>query len=203
VTGRLPSVRPGAMEGPDEVDLHLDPQAVAACRQGMINVVDAPAGTGKMAHMSNMLIAGKTGTAQAAPFKVLQLDESGKAKVDEDGKRLYTTFEPSTPDHPNTGLPWYRGTGTKDNYKLDHAWMIGFAPADNPKIAFAVLVEYGGSGGGAAADVVKYSLDACIAHGYLQPRTNLPKPLEEEPEPQAIAAPAPGSELLSGVQPDR
>ena len=195
-TGKLPPLRAGAMDGEDSVDLHLDPQALAACRQGMINVVDARAGTGKMAHMSNMLIAGKTGTAQAAPFKVLQFDDTGKPKLDE-GRKVYTTFEPSTPDNPNAEHPWYRGTGTKDNYKLDHAWMIGFAPADHPKIAFAVLVEYGGSGGGAAADVVKYSLDACIAHGYLQPQANLPKPQEEQPQTQASATPAPGSELLS------
>jgi penicillin-binding protein 2 len=35
----------------------------------------------------------------------------------------------------------------------DHAWFIAYAPADNPKIAVAVLVEHGGHGGGAAAPV--------------------------------------------------
>lgn len=207
-TGKLPPVRPRALDGPDVVDLHLDPQGVAAARQGMINVVDAPAGTGKMAHMSNMLIAGKTGTAQAAPFRVVQHDEQGQPMRDEKGHYVHKMFQPSTPDNPNAELPWYRGTGTKDNYKLDHAWMIGFAPADHPKIAFAVLVEYGGSGGGAAADVVKFSLDDCIAHGYLQPQINKPKPQEEQSQ-QASAAPAPqatlpaGSELLTDMQGQR
>jgi penicillin-binding protein 2 len=198
-TGKYPPVRAGTMDGPDVVDLHLDPQAVAGCKLGMINVVDGPAGTGTMAHMDNMLIAGKTGTAQAAPFKVLQKDDNGKPKIDAEGKHVYTTFEPSTPEHPNTELPWYRCTLTKDGYKLDHAWMIGFAPADHPRVAIAVLVEYGGSGGGAAADVVRFSLDACIAHGYLQPQTNVPKPPEEQPQPQAAATPAPGSELLTDL----
>ncbi|MBN1592188.1 MAG: penicillin-binding protein 2 [Candidatus Coatesbacteria bacterium] len=32
-----------------------------------------------------------------------------------------------------------------------HSWFVGFAPADDPEIAFAVLVEHGGSGGHAAA----------------------------------------------------
>ena len=35
----------------------------------------------------------------------------------------------------------------------DHAWFMGFAPFDDPRIAFAVLVEHGGHGGSAAAPV--------------------------------------------------
>jgi penicillin-binding protein 2 len=36
---------------------------------------------------------------------------------------------------------------------LPHGWFVGFAPKDNPRIAIAVLVEHGGSGGEAAAPV--------------------------------------------------
>ena len=36
-----------------------------------------------------------------------------------------------------------------------HGWFIAFAPADHPRIALAVLVEHGGSGGGAAAPVAR------------------------------------------------
>jgi penicillin-binding protein 2 len=35
-----------------------------------------------------------------------------------------------------------------------HGWFVGFAPADNPRVAFAVLVEHGRSGGEAAAPLV-------------------------------------------------
>ncbi len=42
----------------------------------------------------------------------------------------------------------------------DHAWFIGYAPADNPKIAVAVLVEHGGHGGSAAAPVAKKVIEA-------------------------------------------
>jgi len=41
-----------------------------------------------------------------------------------------------------------------------HAWMTGFFPYDHPKIAFAVLVEHGGSGGIAGARVVKGMIEA-------------------------------------------
>ncbi len=48
-------------------------------------------------------------------------------------------------------------TGTAQNEKsvqgegFDHAWFIGFAPADDPQIAVAVILEYQGKGGGQAA----------------------------------------------------
>ena len=44
-------------------------------------------------------------------------------------------------------------TGTAQNGnadKMSHSWFIGFAPANNPKIAFAVLIENGGYGAKAA-----------------------------------------------------
>lgn len=42
----------------------------------------------------------------------------------------------------------------------DHAWFMGFAPSDDPEIAFAVLVEHGGHGGSAAAPVAASVLRA-------------------------------------------
>ncbi len=45
-----------------------------------------------------------------------------------------------------------RRLGVKEQ---DHAWFVSYAPADNPKIAVAVLVEHGGHGGGAAAPVAR------------------------------------------------
>ncbi|WP_227978142.1 penicillin-binding protein 2 [Arenimonas daejeonensis] len=48
-------------------------------------------------------------------------------------------------------------------FHLRHqAWFIAYAPADNPTIAVAVLVEHGGSGSGAAAPVARRILDAWL-----------------------------------------
>jgi penicillin-binding protein 2 len=45
-------------------------------------------------------------------------------------------------------------TGTAQNpHGKDHAWFVGWAPYDNPKIAICVLVENAGFGGAAAAPV--------------------------------------------------
>jgi penicillin-binding protein 2 len=37
----------------------------------------------------------------------------------------------------------------------DHAWFVAFAPADDPQICVAAMVEHGGHGGSAAAPIVK------------------------------------------------
>jgi penicillin-binding protein 2 len=44
-------------------------------------------------------------------------------------------------------------TGTLDAFgkELNHAWFVGFAPADDPKIVVAVMIEFGGHGTRAAA----------------------------------------------------
>jgi penicillin-binding protein 2 len=45
-------------------------------------------------------------------------------------------------------------TGTAQNpHGADHAWYIGFAPFDHPKIAIAVLLENAGMGGVKAAPI--------------------------------------------------
>lgn len=45
-------------------------------------------------------------------------------------------------------------TGTAETPDgASHAWFVGFAPVENPKIAFAVFLEHGGGGGYAAAPI--------------------------------------------------
>lgn len=47
-------------------------------------------------------------------------------------------------------------TGTAQNpHGKDHAWFIGFAPYENPEIAFAIIVENAGTGGSIAAPIAK------------------------------------------------
>ncbi len=46
----------------------------------------------------------------------------------------------------------------------DHAWFVAFAPADNPTIALAVVVEHGGSGGSVAAPIAKRVLEKFFEH---------------------------------------
>ena len=59
------------------------------------------------------------------------------------------------------------------------AWFIGYAPADNPTIAVAVMVEHGGFGASTAGPIVRKIMDAWLLG-------TMP-----EPPPNAIPTPAP------------
>lgn len=61
-----------------------------------------------------------------------------------------------------------------DRFK-DHAWFVAFAPADNPTIALAAIVENSGHGGRFAAPVAKTVLEA-----YFRKLGMIP--IEEDPE---------------------
>ncbi|UCO98942.1 penicillin-binding protein 2 [Metapseudomonas lalkuanensis] len=64
----------------------------------------------------------------------------------------------------------------------DHALFVAFAPAEDPKIAVAVMVENGESGSGVAAPVVKQVMDAWLLgeDGQLKPEFRPPQPLAEQ-----------------------
>ena len=55
----------------------------------------------------------------------------------------------------------YRESEVDERHR-DHAWFIAFAPADDPKIALAILVENGGHGGSAAAPIARKLMDYWI-----------------------------------------
>jgi len=82
----------------------IDEATASEIKNMMIKVVED--GTGKAAQISDVSVAGKTGTAEVS-----------------------------------TGEP--------------HAWFVGFAPAEDPQIVVAVLVENSGQGGRAAAPIAK------------------------------------------------
>ncbi len=93
----------------------LQRSTVQALRAGLHKVVNEAGGTGYGPVRSDkIVIAGKTGTAQAPPND-------------------------------------------------DHAWFSGFAPYDEPKIAFAVVIEHGGHGGASAGPVAKAIAEAWAA----------------------------------------
>ena len=52
--------------------------------------------------------------------------------------------------------------GEPPGKQADHAWFAGYAPHDNPQIAFAVLVENGGYGGAVAAPVARTVIEALL-----------------------------------------
>jgi penicillin-binding protein 2 len=87
-----------------------------------------------------------------------------------------------------TGTAQVFTVGQKEKYNekdvaerlRDHALFIAFAPAEEPRIAVAVLVENGRSGSGTAAPIARKVMDA-----FLLP--------PEEPAPDATATPPPAA----------
>jgi penicillin-binding protein 2 len=165
-------LHPAAIPGPDRVDLHLAPEAVAAVREGMRRVVNSEAGTGRgilpeEQHpameddpLSQIVIAGKTGSAQTALMEIPARDSEG-AMIYENGHVKRVPVELGSPGTEG----WYAGSGLTKH--MVHAWYIGYAPADHPKVAFCVMVEYGEAGGTVAGSIAHDVLEACMRHGYL------------------------------------
>jgi penicillin-binding protein 2 len=76
----------------------------------------------------------------------------------------------------------YKEGGMKKELR-DHALFIAYAPADNPKIALAVLVENGGFGAQSAAPIARMVIDYYLL-GKLPggAAKEDPAAIEEEPE---------------------
>ncbi|MCF8142557.1 MAG: penicillin-binding protein 2 [Deltaproteobacteria bacterium] len=107
----------------------IKPEHLELVKKALVGVVNQPHGTGSKARLKDIIVAGKTGTAQ-----VIALKKEGGSKREE-------------------AVPFkFR----------DHAWFVAIAPASNPEIAVAVLVEHGGHGGSAAAPIAKEIIQAYL-----------------------------------------
>ena len=100
----------------DDGRLPFSTQHLEILKRSLRAVVDDPDGTGRLAAVERVKVAGKTGTAQ-------------------------------------------------NPHGEDHAWFVGFAPLDNPRIAVAVLVEHGGHGGVTAAPIAGKIIEAYLRRG--------------------------------------
>ncbi len=125
----------------DAAESHL-----RAAREGMYRVVNSPGGTAyKIFHGGGVEppgveICGKTGTAETAPLR-----------VDSDGDGRITAAD-------------------KIVRRGKTAWFAGFAPHGEPKIAFAVMVEYVTEGGGGqnAGPLARQLVKICRELGYVK-----------------------------------
>ncbi|WP_052108287.1 penicillin-binding protein 2 [Aerolutibacter daejeonensis] len=88
-------------------------------------------------------------------------------------------------------------------YNLRHqALFVGYAPADNPKIAVAVVVEHGGYGGSTAAPIARKIFDAWLLGKMPEPPAPSAASRPGTPLAGAIAAPvAVGTSASATTQP--
>ena len=71
----------------------------------------------------------------------------------------------------------------------NHAWFVGYAPADNPRVAVAVIVEHGGHGGSSAGPLARRVIAAALT-GNASPRwpnRNEAFYFQYKPQPSSVA----------------
>jgi cell division protein FtsI/penicillin-binding protein 2 len=122
-------------------------------RKMMIAVVRYSDGTGVEAQLPNVLVAGKTGTAQLT-VPTCPSGPTGLSGV----TGLGTDATPSGATGPCANIP-------NNPYNTD-AWFVAFAPAYHPKIAVAVLLDHDGAGGTSAAPLARDLIAAALELGY-------------------------------------
>ncbi|HZM91373.1 MAG TPA: penicillin-binding transpeptidase domain-containing protein [Blastocatellia bacterium] len=127
----------------------ISPQSAAQLRSFMSSVVENGTASGAFTSLGGRIpVAGKTGTADR---DVYLYDRQGNPLVD---------------SIDESGRKRYKMSGSTDS------WFIGFAPADNPQIAFAVLVENGGQGAKAAAPLAARIIAKAASLNYLKSRAS-------------------------------
>ena len=105
--------------------LDINPDHLALVQRAMFGVTNRKDGTAysRRIEANHLRMSGKTGTSQV---------------------RRITAAEREQGVISNEDLPWKQ---------RDHALFVNYAPANNPKIAVAVVVEHGGGGSSVAAPI--------------------------------------------------
>ncbi|MBI4546604.1 MAG: penicillin-binding protein 2 [Ignavibacteriae bacterium] len=107
-------------------------------------------------HVVQRIRSNQTGELQQIPFDTRQLNISNFVwdLIREGLYRCVNAPGGTAPLAKVEGVNVAGKTGTAQNpHGKDHAWFIGFAPFEQPKIAICVLVENAGFGGVAAAPI--------------------------------------------------
>jgi len=123
----------------------ISSQSAAQLRAMMRSVVESGTAAGAFAPLAGRIATGgKTGTADRDVYVYDRQGNPVVDYVDKDGHKHYKT------------------EGSTDS------WYVGFAPADNPQIAFAVMVENGGQGAKAAAPIAAKLVMKAASLDYLK-----------------------------------
>jgi cell division protein FtsI/penicillin-binding protein 2 len=164
-------------------------------RRGLYRCVNEEGGTAfKYAHMSELEICGKTGSAECVP-RIIERRYTFQIPTAGELAPVMRSIEAPTIESARERLELPAGTPCVaraitrrwppgDFIKAEdagpdslpkekvptHAWFAGFAPYREPKIALAVVIEYGGGGGATAGPAAKAVFQALLAspRGYLE-----------------------------------
>ncbi|MDX9886136.1 penicillin-binding protein 2 [Thauera sp.] len=183
----------------------------------LANALAALVNDGKLyrPHVVKYVVDSRTGERRAVepePLREIPLrDEHLKAVLD----AMVEVNTSGTGRRAFKGAPYSVGgkTGTAQVFSLrgqryvegrvrerlrDHSWFVAYAPAENPKIALAVLVENGGFGAQSAAPIARQVIDYYLLNQpVVAPAVEDEEAVEttdDEPAPQPNPQPAPRSQ---------
>ncbi|MCB9857804.1 MAG: hypothetical protein H6818_19135 [Phycisphaerales bacterium] len=155
----------------------LRTSAINTARRGLYRCVNEEGGTAeRTARMENIVVCGKTGSAQCTARATVT------AYTFDSGSHEQTILAPTIeaaratlPDGENARLmkrkivERWPPPREKEKSPPPHAWFAAFAPYKHPRIAMALIIEYGGSGGQVAAPVGQKVLQVLLdsPHDYL------------------------------------
>lgn len=171
---------------PEPKEIGISRASVPLVRRGMEEVVaDAShGGAYTTVHTDRVPLAGKTGSAQA-PLRPIgwtlsYVDGEGKTREMNSNnpwqeKLQLMRDDPAAKEFRITATQWYPSLSEEDTKlrtdrpnKPAHAWFLGYAPAERPKVAIVVLIEYGMAGSKAAGPVFRDIALKCQDLGYLK-----------------------------------
>lgn len=119
----------------------------------------------------SVMTAGTPSLSPETPYQIPGLEEDTLQRIQEGMERVVNW-------HRGTGYKHVRlkeikiagktGTAEVGGGKRDHAWFAGYVPVDQPKYAFAVVLEHGGSGGSSAGPVAKQLVQSLLDMGLLE-----------------------------------
>jgi penicillin-binding protein A len=164
-------------------------ETVREIRTGIGRAAMSPEGAGQLAQMMRTVVTSGTGARAFGGFPIPSAGKTGTAD--------------QTSCAPDEQAIFGEGCGN-----LAHAWYMAFAPADDPQIAIAVLVERGGgrsqaTGGAVAAPVARQVLEAFFNLYPAAAGAHAPDPAPAPapaPDPEPDPDPAPAAEQDGGDQ---
>jgi penicillin-binding protein 2 len=173
-SGQLPSPTLEADTPPRQPSQVCSPETAARVREMMRTVVDSGTAARAFAPLKGRVTSGgKTGTAQ----------------------RIVTVYDPKT-GKPRT----FRDRKGEEHILREEsidALYMGFAPYENPQIAFAMIVENGGHGGTAAAPIAVGLIQRAVELGLV--KAAAPEAQRDKPAAGRPAAGRPASRRSAGA----
>jgi peptidoglycan glycosyltransferase len=161
-----PSVFPGDVSGPNVAFAAIgqDSDAVTPLQMAMVAAGVANHGIVMKPHL-----VAKTLAPDLSTLSVTRPEELGRAVSTTVATQLTQMMQGVVQSGTGTaaqipGVAVAGKTGTAENVpgQPTHAWFICFAPAQNPQVAVAVIVEHGGTGGTAAAPIARQVMGAVL-----------------------------------------